>query len=564
VNAVVVKYDLFDLPTAQHKAGLAGIILQIRSMADRRMPPESVPEIVEGGLTPTAATIRFTQQSVQGVFDDLYDARFAELAVKARWKGDPPKREETVDEVDPASGKSRKSKRFVYEVVQPAGHFLRQHLPDPEPDKGWLKLWRDMLWEVPRGIPQTRLPFRDRAEGKPCREGPAAWRSLQAVDRQRVKNEFATEEISGALWLGAQATNAEAVPFRGRAEHNLLLHFWPLTVLVFVPRQIDNDGEGQYVGYTLAVPEVADLAGFCEDYLLTLHELRPDVRGYRPAAAIIDLPAQAALEFLGNLSRLAQRAVARKRVADSVSSVEYLHLAKRGNAIKSLAAGRVVPEAGLLDRYLAVVGDAARPSPYRNPLFRAGLMLALLRDRNWYECLGPTLAERPWLLFLRGERAPRGLPSFAADAAAKFEADRKAHQQDVEVYREMSKQNAAGGAPPRPPLPVLVHRLVRTYVLRKAEDRSGMKWNEIKGKKKDDGRPDVPQPFSDARKKIAADAFLAMRSRREQDFVDYFTATVCSVGQFLPEADFAVVADALLTRPEDVKTLALLALSANS
>ena len=33
--SVTVKYDLFDLPTAQHKAGLAGLLLQIESMKAR-------------------------------------------------------------------------------------------------------------------------------------------------------------------------------------------------------------------------------------------------------------------------------------------------------------------------------------------------------------------------------------------------------------------------------------------------------------------------------------------------------------------------------------------------
>src|SRR3954454_21331835 len=31
-TAVTMKYDLFDLPTAQHKAGLAGLLLQILHM----------------------------------------------------------------------------------------------------------------------------------------------------------------------------------------------------------------------------------------------------------------------------------------------------------------------------------------------------------------------------------------------------------------------------------------------------------------------------------------------------------------------------------------------------
>ena len=36
ITSVTIPYDLFDLPTAQHKAGLAGLILQIRSMEDAR------------------------------------------------------------------------------------------------------------------------------------------------------------------------------------------------------------------------------------------------------------------------------------------------------------------------------------------------------------------------------------------------------------------------------------------------------------------------------------------------------------------------------------------------
>ena len=34
---VTITYDLFDLPTAQHKAGLAGLLLQIESMQSRKL-----------------------------------------------------------------------------------------------------------------------------------------------------------------------------------------------------------------------------------------------------------------------------------------------------------------------------------------------------------------------------------------------------------------------------------------------------------------------------------------------------------------------------------------------
>lgn len=87
-----------------------------------------------------------------------------------------------------------------------------------------------------------------------------------------------------------------------------------------------------------------------------------------------------------------------------------------------------------------------------------------------------------------------------------------------------------------------VLRLVRTYVLRKVEAKSG----------------------AEARQKICQDAFLRLRScKAREDFVAYFTATFCSVAQFLPPERYQKVAVALLdpVRWNDTKALAMLALS---
>jgi len=39
-SSITITYDLFDLPTAQHKAGLAGLLLQTKTefQMDRRCP----------------------------------------------------------------------------------------------------------------------------------------------------------------------------------------------------------------------------------------------------------------------------------------------------------------------------------------------------------------------------------------------------------------------------------------------------------------------------------------------------------------------------------------------
>lgn len=117
-----------------------------------------------------------------------------------------------------------------------------------------------------------------------------------------------------------------------------------------------------------------------------------------------------------------------------------------------------------------------------------------------------------------------------------------------------------------------VHGLVKAYVYRKSESKSVIKWDDFKDKKvKDEStgreRLNVPQKYREVREKICADAFLRLRAcKAREDFVSYFTGTICSVPQFLPEAEYLKVADAILTdeRWEEVKALTMLALSALS
>ena len=275
-----------------------------------------------------------------------------------------------------------------------------------------------------------------------------------------------------------------------------------------------------------------------------LSQLDKKARGYRPAEAVIDLPAEGALAFLEHLAQLAsQKANGASKF--SVGSVEFLHLAKFGNNIKSMAAGRIAPRPNLLEQYEAIVGGPGQLPPYRNPLFRRGLMLSLLKDQEWHEPMSPIMAELPWPLFVRSEQSPENLSWFWRDAAEKFRELANQHDSERMRYLTMSKQSPdLAGRDPQTPLPLLIHRLVQKYVNSRTEERSGIKRTDFKDKKiKDEKtgkeRVAVPEAYREAREKVASGAFLEMRSRREQAFVDHFTATFCSVKQFLPEKEFS-------------------------
>ena len=118
-----------------------------------------------------------------------------------------------------------------------------------------------------------------------------------------------------------------------------------------------------------------------------------------------------------------------------------------------------------------------------------------------------------------------------------------------------------------------VHHMIAGYVHRKTEAKSGIKWEEFRDKKTTDpvtgkARVAVPDRYREAREKVCSDAFLGLRARRSrEDFVEYFTGTICSVGHYLPTEDYQALAAALLGPEdewEDIRSLSMLALSALS
>ena len=569
-EAAVVRYDLHDLPTAQHKAGLAGLLLQIESMDDRRAGGADLPappQVVDQG--PAFAEVRFTAESTAALFNDLYAATIEEAAVASKWAGKEPKEVREVEVRDRESGKMKLERRFVYDVVQPAGPFLARYTNNGR--EIWHKLWRDMLWAIPRGKPTTRGPFNARAEGKPTKEGADAWKDLLAHEKAKKKGGLKTTEVAGAILLGAQAVSAESVKFEDRADHALLLHFWQLTARIFVPEQIDADGKRQFAGYVLAVPEVSDLGEFARAYKRSLDFLDDKKRGYRPAAAVVTVAAEGSLAFMAQLDRLAAAAAVGPRPPDYLSGVEFFHMVKLGNNIKTAAHGRVAPDRDLLRNYGFLAGERGP----KNPIMLAGRLRALLEDAPWFARLGGELVEREWSWFIHSTQEKHATPwamiTFARDARRQFDA--------LETHWTERKEDDVNLDQDPEAVDRVVYRLVKQFVREKASARMGVATGDRDAwhKATHDPATGYERPkYQEERRHVAQGLFLALRSRRDADFVEHFTATLGSVAQRLPEDDYAVLSAALLrtftdehggNRPrtrDDVKTLVLLALSANS
>jgi CRISPR-associated protein Cmx8 len=125
---------------------------------------------------------------------------------------------------------------------------------------------------------------------------------------------------------------------------------------------------------------------------------------------------------------------------------------------------------------------------------------------------------------------------------------------------------------PRGMLATRVQAMVRQYVIRRTEIRTGLEYDKLPRTKDEQGRTRVlyPEAWREAQPKVVQEAFLLMRSRRlHGDFVEYSAGTICSVDLRLPSAEYQELTRALLAEGqngqaapwEDIRALAMIAIS---
>lgn len=401
-ESIELAFDLLTLPTAQHRAGLAGVLLLAESMRRRRL--RLLP-----GLSHDESTVRMTltTKSLAALLDDFYDVVWDKRPSRAKPKGNKVRNIRAVETLDDRTGKRRTE--YTFETVMPRAEFLAAlGLPAP-----WLKLWRDAVWATLRGgSPQTRAPYERRAGGTSAEDARRQWAELRRFVKDRANGRLRTVDVAGPLFIGAQVTNAERVPFLGSPDEAFLLQFWPLVMSVYVPESIDREGKSRFTGYVLAVPDVSDLVGFVHDFAESLPQLTTDMAGYRPRDAVISVPQEAALEYLHHVLGLARARALERELHYSLAGVEVYHLEKRGNSIHVLTADRVIPARDVLEGYDALRGR------YRDPFFRRQIVLNLLRRELWYCGFDRVFAQESHDHFV-GAAASR----FATDANRRFETE---------------------------------------------------------------------------------------------------------------------------------------------
>jgi CRISPR-associated protein Cmx8 len=378
-----------ELPSAQHRAGLAGLAV-VHDVLERQRA-RNLPQLTFG--KDGSVELKLTREGLQTLFNHLFEASLEKVEsekIRTKSKGegkseDPPERSEVPEIEDPKTQKKKDKTIYIYDQVVPGAPFLAA-LGVPQP---WIKLWRDAIWGVIRGNPKTRGSYEERSKDQPVSEAESVWALLTGAIAKRGR----TAKLSGSLYIGAQAKHGDEVPYIDNPANLLLLNFWPVVMGVYVPEAIDRDGKGTFTGYVLAVPDVIDIKNFIDDNGQTLGSLSRAIRGYRPRDSIISVPGEGGLEYLHRLSAVTKARADRDRPF-SVSAVELYHLEKVGKNIPLRSTLRVSADLMLLQDYEAI------RDKYENTLFRRQLIINLLNRAPWYRGFGKLFSTFPKELFV--------------------------------------------------------------------------------------------------------------------------------------------------------------------
>jgi CRISPR-associated protein Cmx8 len=551
-----LDYQLAELPSSQHRAGLAGLVLMVRWL--QKLPEQKRQGICEITLLDErGATLKLNQQGLADLFNEVYAASKEEQARDQVLKNKQkeiisPLREETRTVTD-EKGKTKEKTVYIYEVVVPRGAFLADISCDQSFDGKngmWIKLWRDLVWSIFRGVPATRAPYEDRAENKEPKDVADAWENLLEPHEYTV-------DLPSTYFIGAQAANAENVPFKDRARFQFLLHYWQFVVQIYVPAVINNEGKRDFVGYALAIPDVAELEPFCDEFPQMMRERGIELSGYRPRDCIVDVAIESALDVM---RRLRERIAVKEGGAithDLLLGVDVVHLEKQGNNIRLWSSSRLDPDQPMIDAYANWRGrlwDAT---------FRRQRLLNLVNDRDWFNGFAAVFGKLPYEQTI-------GSKNFRHDARESFhefiESTSNPNEEDTVTDTITETETTTASKPIT--VELAVYRLVDTYIKKKLKGKHGLEWKEEwllpDGKINERFKSDIEE-YGKLREKIARDAFLAIRSRtNKEDFVEYFVGTICSVSQNrnLNQQAYLKVAEDLFNRTEDIRTLTMLALSA--
>ena len=585
VKEITLEYKLHELPSSQHKAGLAGLVLMVRWLTERNQHKiKGILEELE--CTDKIYKLRIDKDGMKSLFDETYSASWEEVGYNTISKKKNKKTGEEkikepirIDEstmIDPKTGKEKKTKKYIYPKVIPLGSFLFDW--DNSNEKIWIKLFRDCVWDVLRVKPLTQKQYSLRADsalidieeevnekdgGDDDDEGgldyESAWDYIihSKKDNNQDSSTMKLEEekkkkkpkLKGYNFLGAESRHSDGNGFFDTGTSLLLLNFWIFTSEIYIPQKLEYDNSTKKYkplddGYVISVPDILDLETFCLDYYDCLKKRKPDKIGIRPRDAKINITEEAGWATYIKFRESINEKTFNKDYSDLLIGVDIFRffIKTKGNKeAQCKAIFRIRPSNHTLKEY-----EAFKSDNYFDPVFKKLSLINIASGNDWSEGFDKILfATNPDYFF--------GSGTFARDINKKFKLFVNLIQKEKKnmgVTEEDILDEKPEVLEKAQSKEEIIYWMVWRYISQKLASKHGLTKEKSK----------TPE-YAKEKEKLAKEIFLGMRGKSGKDFIEYFVTSVCDVGQFMDLNRYMEFQNFLYQETDKVKVLSMLALS---
>ena len=392
LDLVTLEYRSSQLPSSQHRAGLAGLILKIQwlqEQAEFKRSIDAVCKIID--LDACKVTIQFNLAGLTALLKSHYSASFEDReSKKIRTKGTQEFRTVQREIYNADTDKIELTTFYIYQDLVPQGSLVQSFEPPANNNLIWTKLWREATWTVLRPRDKQRLPFKAMVGGTAPPEIEKIWKLLR--DRPDV-----TVPLSSTHMLGVQAKNNEGVSISDRARFYFLLSFWSYVAQIYLPIQVDFKDKVKLNGYAIAIPDVRNLATFCQHFPAILRQRNTKEQWGRPHSAIVRHPIEAGLKLMGSMHIYLCRLIPDIDLSDLLFGVDVFHLVRKKDEPQIVSIQRYLPNRDAIEEFTQLENNIFEP------IFRLQYWQNLIHNRPRIHGFESFLRDLPTAKTIRNE-----------------------------------------------------------------------------------------------------------------------------------------------------------------
>jgi CRISPR-associated protein Cmx8 len=548
-NLVTLEYQISQLPSSQHRAGLAGLILKIQWLQDRAEFKDSIGAICKIiDLDTDKATLQFNLAGLALLIRSHYSASFEERELtKIRAKGSQDYRTIEREIYNADTDRTEVVKLYVYQDLVPTGSLVQSFDPTANEGRVWTKLWQETTWGVLRSRDKQRLPFQAIASGTDPPEIEKIWELLRDRPDDIVN-------ISSTQMLGVQSKNNEGMRFKDRASFSFLLHFWSYVAQIYLPIQVDAKDKVKLHGYAIAIPDVHNLSSFCQYFPSILRQRNTKVKWGKPEGAIVRHPIEAGLIFLQRIHTYLGANTDDTDISDLLFGIDVFHVFKQKDEPQILSIQRYPPNKDAIEEFTQLEHKIF------DPIFRLQYWENLLSNR-------PRITGFDKLLWNLPLTKTIGNKWFCRDFRTLFHSQSNP-MESAEIALDATNdpsESIESSAPQEISLESLILRLLKTYTRHKLKERFGIEWNPEWKELKPELRNQNAryQEYREKKEHIAKDLHAEFRRHRHpHKFLAYFAGKFTGFYQYSTTKEYLLLAEQIQSQPERVQILCLLALIA--